>query len=167
MADFSDPSSSSRRQFLTMLAATAGTLAGTLAATRLGAQPARPAIRDMVVYKDPNCGCCTEWVKHVRAAGFTVKVNDLTDMATVKRSFGVPANLESCHTARIGRYTIEGHVPADLIARLLKEQPASARGLAAPGMPVGSPGMEMGNQKDKYDVILFETTGKTRVYASR
>lgn len=165
MADSSDPRSTSRRQFLTTLAATAGTLA----ATRLVAQPARPTapVRDMVVYKDPNCGCCTEWVKHVRAAGFTVKVNDLTDMATVKRSFGVPANLESCHTARIGRYTIEGHVPADLITRLLKEQPASARGLAAPGMPVGSPGMEMGNQKDKYDVILFETTGKTRVYASR
>jgi hypothetical protein len=165
MSDFSDPRSTSRRQFLTTLAATAGTLA----ATRLGAQPARPAAapRDMVVYKDPNCGCCTEWVKHIRAAGFTVKVNDLTDMATVKRSFGVPATLESCHTARIGRYTIEGHVPADLIARLLKEQPAAARGLAAPGMPVGSPGMEMGGQKDKYDVILFETTGKTRVYASR
>lgn len=91
----------------------------------------------------------------------------MTDMNTVKRSFGVPVALESCHTARIGRYTIEGHVPADLISRLVKENVATARGLAVPGMPVGSPGMEMGNQKDRYDVILFDATGKTRVYASR
>jgi hypothetical protein len=154
-----------RRSFLTTLAASVGALA----TAGLDAQSAQPAaaIREMVVYKDANCGCCKEWIKHVRAAGFTVKVNDLTEMAMVKRSFGVPPSLESCHTARIGRYTIEGHVPADLILRLLKEQPATARGLSVPGMPVGAPGMEQGNQKDKYNVILFDSAGKTRVYASR
>ncbi len=83
----------------------------------------------------------------------------------MKRGFGVPAALESCHTARIGKYTIEGHVPADLIARLMSEQP-TALGLAVPGMPMGSPGME-GSSKQRYDVLLFDTAGKTRVYASR
>ena len=133
-----------------------------------GQTPIQPATTDraITVYKDPNCGCCTEWVKHLRQAGFVPTVRDMTDMVTVKTSFGVPSALESCHTARIGRYTIEGHVPADLIARILKEQPV-ARGLAVPGMPVGSPGMEMGNQKDRYDVLLFDAAGKTRVFASR
>lgn len=122
-------------------------------------------LRDMVVYKDPNCGCCAQWVKHVQKAGFTVTVRDTADMKTVKASFGVPAALESCHTARIGKYSIEGHVPADLIAKLIDEQPV-ARGLAVPGMPQGSPGMEMG-AKEKFDVLLFDAAGKTRVYASR
>jgi hypothetical protein len=156
----------SRRAFL----AGAAAAASSLAVTRLVAQPAAKAkpsaaIRDMVVYKDPNCGCCTDWVKHVRAAGFVVTVHDMTDMVTVKRNLGVPAALESCHTARIGNYSIEGHVPADLITRLLKEQPAGF-GLAVPGMPMGSPGME-GDRKDRYDVLLFDRAGKTRVYASR
>jgi hypothetical protein len=124
------------------------------------------ADRAITIYKDPNCGCCAEWVKHLGKAGFVTTVRDMTDMVTVKRSFGVPVALESCHTARIGRYTIEGHVPADLIVRLVAEQ-SPARGLAVPGMPVGSPGMEMGGQKDKYDVLAFDATGKTRVYASR
>ncbi len=131
------------------------------------AKLANPAAdRAITIYKDPNCGCCAEWVKHLSKAGFVTTVRDMTDMVTVKRSFGVPVALESCHTARIGRYTIEGHVPADLIVRLIAEQ-SPARGLAAPGMPVGSPGMEMGGQKDKYDVLAFDATGKTRVYASR
>ncbi len=124
------------------------------------------ADRAITIYKDPNCGCCAEWVKHLGKAGFVATVRDMTDMVTVKRSFGVPVALESCHTARIGRYTIEGHVPADLIIRLVAEQ-SPARGLAVPGMPVGSPGMEMGGQKDTYDVLAFDASGKTRVYASR
>ncbi|MCC6243612.1 MAG: DUF411 domain-containing protein [Gemmatimonadaceae bacterium] len=153
-----------RRHFIAQLA---GIVVGGWRTLPLGAQ-SRPAAAEkaITVYKDPNCGCCTEWVKHLRQAGFVPTVRDMTDMVTVKTSFGVPSALESCHTARIGRYTIEGHVPADLIARLLKEQPV-ARGLAVPGMPVGSPGMEMGNQRDRYDVLLFDATGKTRVYASR
>ncbi len=167
MAELTDLPATSRRTFLTLLAF----VTGGVVTSRLSAQPKRSAppaaIRDIVVYKDANCGCCTEWVKHLRASGFTVKVNDTPDMVTVKRSFGVPVPLESCHTGRIGRYTIEGHVPADLIARLLTEQPPTARGLAVPGMPIGSPGMEQGSRKDPYDVILFDAAGKTRVYASR
>ncbi len=124
------------------------------------------ALPPMTVYKDPNCGCCTEWVSHVRKAGFVVTVRDTADMSSVKASFGVPSALESCHTARVGAYAIEGHVPADLIQKLLREQPV-ARGLAVPGMPMGSPGMEQGSQKDAYDVVLFDKAGKTRVYASR
>lgn len=120
----------------------------------------------MTVYKDPNCGCCTEWVAHVRKAGFTVTVRDTADMDTVKASFGVPSALQSCHTARVGAYAIEGHVPADLIQKLLRDQPV-ALGLAVPGMPVGSPGMEQGAQKDAFNVLLFDKAGKTKVFASR
>ncbi len=161
---------SSRRAFLASLAALTGAAAAVAAATRLpgqsGGQPAKPrAPRDITVYKDPNCGCCTEWVKHLRTSGFTVTVRDTAEMETVKRSFGVPKALDSCHTGRIGQYSIEGHVPADLIVKLVTEQP-SARGLAVPGMPMGSPGME-GRSKEPYDVLLFDANGKTRVYARR
>jgi hypothetical protein len=120
----------------------------------------------MAVYKDPNCGCCKEWVTRMKSAGFTTTVHDTTAMDTVKSSMGVPAALDSCHVARIGSYTIVGHVPADVIERLLKEKPVAA-GLAVPGMPAGSPGMEMGARKDKYDIMLFEKSGKSRVFASR
>jgi hypothetical protein len=141
------------------------------AATRVAKWAAERAATDvalppMTVYKDPNCGCCTEWVSHVRKAGFVVTVRDTADMSSVKASFGVPSALESCHTARVGSYAIEGHVPADLIQRLLREQPV-ARGLAVPGMPQGSPGMEQGAPKDAYEVLLFDKAGKTRVFASR
>lgn len=137
------------------------------AATAAGpSAAAQPAVRAMTVYKDPSCGCCSKWVDHVKQAGFTVTVLETSDMDGVKTSLGVPAALASCHTARVGAYSIEGHVPADLIVRLLKERPV-ARGLAVPGMPVGSPGMEMGSQKDPYDVLLFDKAGKTKVYASR
>ena len=120
----------------------------------------------MTVYKDPNCGCCKAWVAHVQKAGFAVTVRDTADMESVKASFGVPAALQSCHTARVGSYTIEGHVPADLIQKLLSERPV-ARGLTVPGMPVGTPGMEMGARKDAYDILLIDKAGRTTVYASR
>lgn len=157
-----------RRQLLATLGATAlGVSASSLLASELGAQPAKAApLRDIVVYKDPSCGCCADWVKHMRGNGFKVTVHDITDMDTVKVSMGIPAALASCHTGRIGKYSIEGHVPADLIAKLVAEQPV-ARGLAVPGMPNGSPGMETTGKKDKYDVLLFDAAGKTRVYASR
>jgi hypothetical protein len=161
-----------RRAFLAIAAQLGiASLAGLVGARDLVAQPSpkRPtivALPPLTVYKDPNCGCCTEWVAHVRKAGFVVTVRDTADMSSVKASFGVPVALESCHTARVGAYAIEGHVPADLIQKLLREQPV-ARGLAVPGMPMGSPGMEQGSQKDAYDVILFDKAGKTRVYASR
>ena len=151
-----------RRAFLRAAALTLGGLAlvrPVLAATR-------PAVLTVTVYKDPTCGCCELWVDHLKAAGFAVTVRDTSDMASVKASFGVPEALGSCHTARAGSYTIEGHVPADLIRKLLAEKPV-ARGLAVPGMPIGSPGMEQGSRKDRYDVLLFDKTGRTTVYASR
>lgn len=156
-----------RRDFLHALARTAAAgAAGVASLAALSASPlfAAPG-RAITVYKDPNCGCCKNWVDHIRAAGYTATVHDTADMATVKSSMGVPSALESCHTARVGSYTIEGHVPADVIDRLLKEKPV-AMGLAVPGMPMGSPGME-GGTKEKYDVMLFDKSGKSRVYASR
>jgi len=119
----------------------------------------------ITVYKSPTCGCCTKWIDHLRASGFEVTANDMDDLSEVKATFGVPAELESCHTATVGKYVVEGHVPADLIQKMLKEQPAIA-GLAVPGMPMGSPGME-GGRKDAYDVIAFDRKGTRSVYAKR
>jgi hypothetical protein len=101
----------------------------------------------------------------MREHGFAVRVRDTSDVTTVKNALGVPQPLRSCHTAEIGRYVFEGHVPADLIERLLKERPA-VRGLAVPGMPSGSPGMENG-RKDAYQVLTFDARGRTTVYAER
>lgn len=120
---------------------------------------------DVVVYKSPSCGCCTEWVKHMRNNGFSVKVHDRNDVSPVKKQMGVPRQLQSCHTAKVGDYVIEGHVPASDIKRLLKEKP-NVVGLTAPGMPHGSPGMDMGPRKDPYDVLTFKHSGQTTVFAS-
>jgi hypothetical protein len=119
----------------------------------------------MTVYKSPTCGCCSAWIEHVEKAGFRCTERDLADLTEVKASFGVPRALESCHTAQIGGYLVEGHVPADLIEKMLREKP-TARGLAVPGMPIGSPGME-GGTPERYQVLLFDRAGKTRVYATR
>jgi hypothetical protein len=119
------------------------------------------------VWKDPNCGCCKDWVAHMQASGFAVKVHDSGNSAARKR-LGMPDKLGSCHTALVGGYAIEGHVPAREVQRLLKERPA-ALGLAVPGMPVGSPGMDgaiYGERKDPYDVLLVSRSGGTRVYQS-
>lgn len=113
----------------------------------------------VMVHKDPNCGCCGEWVTHLRNAGFTVTTTDTPRMTAVKTRLGVPNDLASCHTAEIGAYVIEGHVPASAITRLLAERP-TARGLAVPGMPIGSPGME-GGEPDTYDVVLFGPQGRS------
>ncbi len=117
------------------------------------------------VYKDPNCGCCKEWVKHLEQNGFKVETMDMPDLSSVKTKYGVMPEIEACHTAVVGNYAIEGHVPADLILKMLKEKPAIA-GLAVPGMPSGSPGME-GGAKEKYDVLTFDRAGHTTVYAQR
>jgi len=119
----------------------------------------------LTVYKDPGCECCARWVKHMAANGFVVNVRDMKDMNEIKRTLGVPQALESCHTAVVGRYVIEGHVPADVIKKLLAEK-SSVMGLAVPGMVTGSPGME-GGKAEHYNIVAFETGGKTRVYASR
>lgn len=119
----------------------------------------------MTVYKSPTCGCCSMWVEHMEAAGFTVVTEDRTDMTAVKDSLGLPSDLSSCHTGVVDGYVIEGHVPAEHVARLLEERPA-AMGLAVPGMPVGSPGMEMGDRKDPYNVLIVGETGEAAVFAA-
>ncbi len=117
----------------------------------------------ITVYKSPTCGCCKEWVKHLRANGFSVTTKDVTNLTPYKDANGVPPMLESCHTAKVNGYTIEGHVPAADIQRLLKERPKVV-GLAVPGMPTGSPGME-GAYQERYEVLTFDKDGRTAVYA--
>ena len=114
------------------------------------------------VWKSPTCGCCTGWVEHLQAAGFTVKVHDSGNVAA-RAQLKIPSKLGSCHTAEVGGYAIEGHVPAQDIRRLLEQRP-KAIGLAVPGMPIGSPGMEMPDRRDPYDVLLVELGGTTRVF---
>jgi hypothetical protein len=122
---------------------------------------------EVTVYKSPTCGCCSEWVTHLRRHGFRVKTEDLADLQPIKTRHGIPAELQSCHTALVGGYVVEGHVPADLVERLLQERPRVA-GLAVPGMPVGSPGMEVpGMPADRYRVLTFDRSGKTAVFATR
>ena len=114
------------------------------------------------VWKDPGCGCCAKWVDHLKAAGFGVRTHEVSDMNAARAKNGVPQALGACHTARVGGYAIEGHVPAADIRRLLRERPEGA-GLAVPGMPAGSPGMEA-DRTQPYDVLLFGADGRTRVY---
>jgi hypothetical protein len=124
--------------------------------------PHQPAsLTKVVVTKDPSCGCCGAWVEHIRAAGFPVEVVETADLGPVKERLGVPSDLASCHTAEVGGYVIEGHVPAAEVKRLLAANP-KAKGLAVPGMPMGSPGMEMdGMAPDSYEVVLFGPSGRT------
>jgi hypothetical protein len=131
-----------------------------VAGTGAGAQSA-PAV---AVFKSATCGCCAKWVEHLKANGFAPTATNVEDLDAVKARYKVPAALQSCHTALVGGYVIEGHVPASDIKRLLKERPAII-GLAAPGMPAGSPGME-GPAPQKYNVMSFDKQGNTRVYAS-
>lgn len=120
----------------------------------------RPQI---TVWKTPYCGCCKEWVKHLQTNGFDVVSHDVKETATKRKELGLPVQYGSCHTASLDGYVLEGHVPAREIRRLLKERPA-ALGLAVPGMPVGSPGMEVGTEVDAYDVVLVNRDGTSRVY---
>lgn len=117
------------------------------------------------VWKTPSCGCCHEWVAHLRKSGFEVAAHDVEDTAPIRQKLGLNAKFGSCHTARLGNYVVEGHVPAKELRRLLREQP-KALGLAVPGMPMGSPGMEMGDTRDAYDVLLVLLDGSSRVYQS-
>jgi hypothetical protein len=117
----------------------------------------------VTVWKSPTCGCCTKWVEHMQANGFRTVVHDVDDIDAAKREHGVPGHLGSCHTAEVGGYALEGHVPAEVVRRLLSERPQVA-GVAVPGMPIGSPGMEVGSRKDPYDVIAFTKDGQTQVF---
>lgn len=128
---------------------------------------AKPLPQVVDVWKDPNCGCCTDWVAHLKENGFQVRLFDSGNEAA-RRRLGMPAQLGSCHTALVAGYVLEGHVPAREIRRLLSEKPA-ALGLAVPGMPVGSPGMDgpaYRGRRDAYSVLLVERDGKTRVFES-
>src|SRR5688572_14581906 len=120
----------------------------------------------IVVYKTPTCGCCSVWVEHMRQNGFQPEVHDVSadQVRAVSKAAGLSEEGTSCHTAKVGTYIVEGHVPAADVQRMLKEKPAIA-GIAAPGMPVGSPGMEMGGRKDPYNVIAFTKDGKTTVFS--
>jgi hypothetical protein len=118
----------------------------------------------VTVYKTPTCGCCGKWVEHMQASGFAATATNLPDLAEIKAKHRVPASLQSCHTSLVGGYVIEGHVPAEDIKRLLRERPAIV-GLAAPGMPAGSPGMDVPHSP-AFDVLAFDKDGKTRVYAT-
>jgi hypothetical protein len=119
------------------------------------------------VFTTSGCSCCFAWAKRMRAAGFTVTIKDVAmgELMRIKLTAGIPATLSACHTAKLGGYVIEGHVPAREIQRLLDEQP-DAIGLAVPGMPIGSPGMESGNKVDAYTVLLVKKDGSAEIYAS-
>ncbi len=149
-------------------------LPGALLALAVGvsaavAGAARPDLSSgsITVYKTATCGCCTKWIDHLREHGFTVVGKDVTEaeLVAMKREVGVPRKLESCHTALVDGYVVEGHVPADAIQDFLDEHP-KAVGLSVPGMPLGSPGMES-DVKEPYDVLMFDASGETTVYRSR
>ncbi|AWI55642.1 metal-binding protein (plasmid) [Aquabacterium olei] len=138
-----------------------------LGAVALSALPvsAAPGLPEVEVFKNPNCGCCGAWVDHMKAAGFPVKVVEVEDTGTVRRQVGMPDRFGSCHTAKVAGYALEGHVPAEQVKRLLKTRP-QAVGLAVPGMPAGSPGMEMGPRLDPFKVLLVDRSGQSTVFAA-
>lgn len=119
----------------------------------------------MVVYKSATCGCCKSWITYLEKAGYEVEAVDMEDMPLQKAKYGVPRNVQSCHTGVIDGYVVEGHVPVEDIERMLAAKP-DVVGIAAPGMPVGSPGMEQGTQKDPYDVVAFKKSGEVAIFAS-
>ncbi len=169
MTDIVSPSTSgipalSRRAWLGAV----GSACAVLALPR-PASAAAPAPTPLTVFKDPLCGCCQEWVAHMALAGFRPAVQDVADLDAIKQRYGVPAALRACHTALVGDYVIEGHVPAADVRRLLREHPSvagrPARGLAVPGMPAGSPGME-GVRSERYTVLAFDAGGATTRFAA-
>lgn len=145
-----------RRHFIAVLTASAA----------VGALPslAATALPLVEVFRSPTCGCCGAWVDHLKAAGFPVKVTEVGDTTVTRKRYGLPEKLGSCHTGVVNGYVVEGHVPADDVKRMLAMKPA-AIGLAVPGMPPGSPGMEVGNRKDPCDVFLIDKSGRETVFA--
>lgn len=125
-----------------------------------------PARHDVItMYRDPNCGCCSLWGEIARKAGHEVRVTDHADMASVKQRYGVPLELASCHTSLVGGYVVEGHVPLEDVARLLRERPTDIAGIAVAGMPAGSPGMEMPDGTTQpFQVVAFDRQGRTHLY---
>ncbi len=140
-----------------LLLAAGSLLTGPLNGPLTAAEPA------MTVYKTKTCGCCGKWVEHLRANGFTVNIKEVEGTEEIRRQFGVPDQLASCHTGVIAGYAVEGHVPAADVRRMLKEKP-KGKGIAVPGMPLGSPGMEQGPRKDPFSVVLFGDKGGPVVF---
>ena len=126
---------------------------------------AAPAGPEVQVFKSPSCGCCGSWVEHMRTAGFTVKVTEVNDTTAARKRLGLPDRYGSCHTATVGGYVLEGHVPAAEVKRLLASKP-KAIGLAVPGMPPSAPGMDVPGRKDPYEVLLVDTSGQSTVFAN-
>ena len=149
----------SRRDWLSWAAAGAAVLSLPRVAVAHGDSP------HLQLWRNPDCGCCNLWVKHLENYQFTVQVHDVEDAAALRKKLGLPERFSGCHTAEVGGYVIEGHVPALDIKRLLRERP-NALGLAVPGMPYGSPGMELGNKKDRYDVLLVNRDGSASIFKS-
>jgi len=123
----------------------------------------------MTVYKSPTCGCCTKWVNHIETNGFKIKTVELIDLSSIKTNFNIQANTRSCHTGVVNRiegdYVFEGHVPAKYVEMFLNNPPEDTFGLSVPGMPAGSPGMEVGERKDYYQVLLLNNDGSNSIYA--
>lgn len=150
------PTGLKRRSLLTFLATS-----GFAAAAPAFAEKALPEVH---VFKNPHCGCCGAWIDHLKNSGFAVKVTETTDGPGTRKRLGMPDALASCHTATVGGYVLEGHVPASDVKRLLSTKPA-ALGLAVPGMPLGSPGMEVGGHSDPFEVLLVRKDGKHSTFA--
>jgi hypothetical protein len=140
------------------------TMIGLLAAAIPAAACARPAkAGELNIYKSPYCGCCGAWVDHIKASDLRVVVHEMEDVTPMAKKLGVPDAMRSCHTAVIDGYFVEGHVPAPDISKLLRERP-KARGIAVPGMPIGSPGMDQGGRRDAYATLIVDHRGASRVF---
>jgi len=123
---------------------------------------------DILMYKNPQCGCCDKWATHLRDAGFSVEIKEAQDMSGIKAKYGIEPSLQSCHTAIHSQsgLVFEGHVPVDHMSALIDSPPEGSVGLSVPGMPIGSPGMEVDDRKDQYDVLLLRSDGSAVVYAT-
>jgi hypothetical protein len=130
------------------------------------ATPSSPSAKSVTMYKTVGCGCCSIWAEHLRKAGFKVSSMEVSDLDRIKTAHGVPRAIQTCHTALIDGYVVEGHVPLDAIQKLLKERPKVA-GIGVGGMPIGSPGMESGSRQEPYDVVAFDRDGKTSLYLKK
>lgn len=165
----------SRRRMLAMAGAAAGVVAGgcsprapeeATGAPNGPRQPDGPRLVSMTVFRDPSCGCCEAWGQLASDAGFDVALRDDPDMPAVKQRLGVPPQLASCHTALVGGFVIEGHVPFEQVQRLIRTRPAGVKGIAVPGMPAGSPGMEMPDgRRDPFQTFSFDAAGRTAIFA--
>ena len=153
----------SRRQVLLTLSGSVLAMSSTLAAQTRGQAKPAAAREQITIYKDKNCGCCGEWVKHMEANGFICNVNNV-EMRAIKAKYGIPSQLESCHTTLVRNYIIEGHVPAADVRKLLAASPKDVYGLSIPGMPASAPGMDQLPFRP-YEVLSFDRAGRTKIFA--